>query len=242
MPVIFGLKCVNKVKGFLVFLCLMVFTLCQNIFAQDSCLYIPVKATYLSKPLILNDTVYSVMNSSRIKFESFKFYISGVVLINHSMPVWIENESFHLIDFEESDSNALCLNLPEEIDFDAIQFNLGIDSITNVSGAMGGDLDPTNGMYWTWQNGYINFKLEGTSDLCKNPKSEFQFHLGGYIAPFNAIQKIKLNVFNPTNFNITFDVEQFIKQTDLENLNHIMSPNATAVELSQLAAKCFSIR
>ena len=80
---------------------------------------------------------------------------------------------------------ALCLEIPEDTEFDAIQFNLGIDSLTNVSGALGGDLDPTKGMYWTWQNGYVNFKLQGTSDLCNNPKNEFEFHLGGYLKPFN---------------------------------------------------------
>ncbi len=36
--------------------------------------------------------------------------------------------------------------------------------------------------------------------------------------------------------------EHFIKQIDLQNLNHVMSPNAAGVELSLLAAKCFSIR
>jgi hypothetical protein len=67
-----------------------------------------------------------------------------------------------LIDFDENDSNALCLEIPDDIEFDAIQFNLGLDSLTNVSGALGGDLDPTKGMYWTWQNGYVNFKLQGS--------------------------------------------------------------------------------
>jgi hypothetical protein len=210
--------------------------------AQDSCLAIPIHAKYKDSPLILNDTIYAIKNTHQIKFENLKFYLSNITLFSNSIAVWKEEDSFHLIDFDETDSNVLCLSIADDIDFNEIQFSLGIDSIANVSGALGGDLDPTKGMYWTWQNGYINFKLEGTSDLCNNPKNEFQYHLGGYLSPFKNIQTVKLSVANPTRFAISFDLEQFVKQLDLENLNHIMSPNAASVALSQSAKKCFSIK
>ena len=80
--------------------------------------------------------------------------------------------------------------------FNTIAFNLGIDSITNVSGAQGGDLDPTKGMYWAWQSGFINIKLQGTSNSCPPPKNEFEFHLGGYQYPFNSLQTIILKTGN----------------------------------------------
>ena len=79
---------------------------------------------------------------------------------------------------------------------DKIKFNLGIDSLTNVSGVMGGDLDPTKGMYWTWQSGYINFKMEGSSAVCPTRNHEFQFHIGGYQDPFYAMQTLELEVKN----------------------------------------------
>ena len=80
-----------------------------------------------------------IKNNHKIRFETLKFYLSSVTLIERALPVWKEEESFHLIDFEERDSNALCLEIPDGLTFDAIQFNLGIDSLTNVSGALGGD-------------------------------------------------------------------------------------------------------
>jgi hypothetical protein len=210
--------------------------------AQETCYKIPVTATYQSKNLVLNDTVYAIDQSHYIKFETLKFYISHVKLMKSNSQVWIETNSFHLIDFEENDSNALCLNIPEELDFDAIQFNLGIDSLTNIAGVYGGDLDPTKGMYWTWQSGYINFKLQGTSDLCTNPKQEFQLHLGGYINPFNCLQQISLKLSNSAQMRINFNVEQFIKSTNLAEVNHIMSPSEAAILHAQKAAQCFSIK
>ena len=58
---------------------------------------------------------------------------------------------------------------------------------------MGGDLDPTKGMYWAWQSGYINFKMEGSCSQCLATKNNFEFHLGGYQQPFYAMQTIELN-------------------------------------------------
>ena len=103
----------------------------------------------------------------------------------------------HLIDVFEVDT--LKINF-KKLDFKKIkmiQFNIGIDSLTNVSGALGGDLDPQKGMYWAWQSGYINTKIEGRSPHCKNRKNAFQFHIGGYLQPFYAIRRVEmpLNAF-----------------------------------------------
>lgn len=223
----------------------LIFTLiliATSVKSQNDCLEVPVNATFNNQKIQLNDTVYKLDNTHQIKFESLKFYVSKISLLNNNQTVWQEENSYYLIDFEETDSNKLCLSELDEIDFNAIQFFLGIDSMTNVSGAIGGDLDPTKGMYWTWQSGYINFKLQGVSNKCNNPKNEFQYHLGGYVAPFNCLQKVQLSVHNNKNFNIIFNVEKFIQQVDLENINHIMSPNANAFEYAKIAAQCFSIQ
>jgi len=134
------------------------------------------------------------------------------------------------------------LSSPTNLKFTKIKFNLGIDSITNVSGAMGGDLDPTKGMYWTWQSGYINLKLEGKSKLCKTRNNEFQFHLGGYQNGDNALQTIILNVSENKEIDILIDIEQFVAAIDLSEQNQIMSPGKKAVLLSEKFSKIFSIQ
>lgn len=118
---------------------------------------------------------------------------------------------------------------------------MGIDSLTNVSGALGGDLDPTKGMYWTWQSGYINFKLEGKSQYCNTRNNEFQFHLGGYLQPFYCLQSLKMKVNNSQEINIVLDVKKIIDAIDLKSLNHVMSPGKDAMTLSIIAANSFTI-
>ena len=152
----------------------------------------------------------------------------------------MEEQGFHLIDLFESGSRTINLMVPINIQFNHIKFQLGIDSVTNVSGALGGDLDPTKGMYWTWQNGYINFKLEGTSNLCPTRNHEFQFHLGGYQFPANALQTVLINAIPAEKINIQFDLKKFLEQVNLQVENQVMSPGINAVLLSRKATLAFS--
>ena len=119
---------------------------------------------------------------------------------------------------------------------------LGIDSTTNMGGAMAGDLDPMKGMYWTWQSGYINFKLEGSSNLCPTFKNEFQFHFGGYAFPNNALQTIILNVNMDKNISIEMDISAFLKEINLEKENLVMSPSQQVIELSKKVASIFKVK
>ncbi len=198
------------------------------------------KPIFNNNSLIFNDSTYFLDSAKTVKFEILKFYISKIQLFQNEKLVWQEQKSFHLIDAQNNQS--LQLNLPSSVNFTCVKFNLGIDSLTNVSGALGGDLDPTKGMYWTWQSGYINFKLEGVSNQCKNPKKEFQFHLGGYSNSFNAIQSISLNTNYKKEIEIDLDVKQFLNLIDLSKQNHIMSPGNASVVLSQMVKKCFTVK
>src|ERR1044071_4197029 len=136
------------------------------------------------------DTYYKI-NDDSVLITTLKFYISNISFYDGNKQVWKENKSYHLVDISDPNSLKLKLDLPSKIKFTEIKFNLGIDSITNVSGALGGALDPTLGMYWTWQSGYINFKLDGRSSLCNTRNHEFQFHLGGYQYPHSALQTVE---------------------------------------------------
>ena len=184
------------------------------------------------------DHWYKLKSGDSVKIETLSFYISGIELLNNGTSVWKEKNSFHLI--EASQSNAI--KIPSGIKYDHIKFNLGIDSITNVSGAMGGDLDPTKGMYWTWQSGYINLKLEGKSNLCATKKNEFQFHLGGYQNPFNSLQTIELSVKENQRIKIVLDMEKVFVQLNLSKQNHVMMPCKEAMISAKNIAKLFSVQ
>lgn len=188
----------------------------------------------------LLDTTYYLNGSDSIRFETFRFYISGIELQHHSKTVWKEKNSFHLVDAAQIKSLMFALSIPKKLEYDTLLFHLGIDSNTNTAGVLGGDLDPTKGMYWTWQSGYINMKLEGKSNLVNTPSHAFEFHLGGYLHPFQTLQTISIPCTQKDNLLLFINLKQFIESINLTRTNQVMSPNEVAVKLSKLFANCFS--
>ncbi len=193
-----------------------------------------------NEDLQLIEAVYTTKNNDSIWIDVFKCYVSNIALLQNGKVVWQEKNSFHLINSAEQESLRLMLQTPVALTFDAIQFNVGIDSVTNVSGAMGGDLDPTNGMYWTWQSGYINIKLEGRSNKCLTRNNAFTFHLGGYQFPYNALQKVMISIQQNEKINIVTDIQKFISSIDLTTQNQIMTPGKSAMFLSNQFSTIFS--
>lgn len=188
------------------------------------------------------DQNYPIDVKDSIRFDQLKWYISGITLTSNNKIVFEEENSFHLLDLSIAQSLSISSSIPKDLLYDHIQFSIGIDSLTNVAGAIGGDLDPTNGMYWTWQSGYINVKVEGKSNICPTRKNLFTFHLGGYTSPYQSIQKVVLAVKKGTlQHNILLNLDKFIDQVELVSTHHIMSPSDSAVTLSKIFASCFTI-
>jgi hypothetical protein len=106
---------------------------------------------------------------------------------------------------------------------------------------MSGDLDPTKGMYWAWQSGFINMKIEGKSSSCKMRKNAFQFHIGGYLKPNYAIRTIELKPIN-SNLEINVDIAQFFKNIQLSEINSIMIPGTKAMEIADETVKMFTFK
>lgn len=192
-----------------------------------------VKSTQLE--FILNQDTYF---KQQVDLSTFKFYISSVSFYKSGELVYQEPNSYHLIDL--SDTSSKTLNFPTVVDFDHISFSLGIDSLKNVSGVFGGDLDPTNGMYWTWQSGYINFKIEGNY---KASKDEFTYHIGGYMPPFASIQPIQLEA-QPLNNKVVvrIDSNEIVNLLKKQKLKNVMRPSKEAVEIAQVVASCFYVK
>lgn len=118
---------------------------------------------------------------------------------------------------------------------------IGVDSLTSVSGAMGGDLDPTKGMFWTWKTGYIFFKIEGSSLKCDTRKNRFVHHLGGYEGKYAAQKWVTLPTSGSDDIKITIDLDRYIEYIDLVNLPNLVSPGVSAKEHAQKASSIFKI-
>jgi hypothetical protein len=123
--------------------------------------------------------------------RAFKFYISEIDLINDeaAKTVAIDRSQYFLVDFSKASSTTLKLKT-QTGNYNRIGFVIGVDSLHNVSGAQSGALDPANGMFWTWNSGYIMAKLEGTSPLSNQPNNLFEYHIGGFKREDNVVQKV----------------------------------------------------
>ncbi len=213
-----------------------------NLFSQDvKAIEINFIPTFLSKQVQLGQ--YVRMNQAdSIQISTFKFYISNFELLSDNKMVWRFNPGFYLVDIEDTNSFKIKDVIPNDLNFNQISFDLGIDSITNVSGAIGGALDPTKGMYWTWQSGYINLKLEGNCNLSAQTNGEFIFHLGGFQNPFNTIQKLFFTTSAKEKFEIEVELNNWISMIDFTQAKSIMSPRKEAIEMAVKATKMFVLK
>ncbi len=231
----------NKIKAFTYILSFLFFCLASAQTEKDS-ITIQLNLRYKNQPLQLNQSYVS--KTDTLEVSVMKFYVSSFEIQYKDGSSSSEKNSYHLVDAFDAKSQQIRLPTQVSKEISIIKLNIGVDRTASVSGALAGDLDPSNGMYWAWQSGYINFKLEGTSNRCPTRKNKFQFHLGGYAAPMYAMRTVELP-FNRTLINneisLIIDVAPFFDAIDLAQTNTIMIPSEKAMRLSDLTVQLFSI-
>lgn len=192
------------------------------------------------KNVRIDESLKSAAGDS-LSLHTLRFYLSNFVFLKNRTVVFQAKNSQYLLDLEDEKTLVLKFMVPENVDYDQLQFNLGIDSLTNISGAMGGDLDPTKGMFWSWQSGYINVKMEGYAEKCPGRNHEFQFHLGGYMPPYQSCQLVSLSIPKDKILKVRLDLTPFFEQVDWTRKHSIMSPCREAAEFSRIMAKSFRV-
>ncbi len=184
-------------------------------------------------PLIIDSVNYKNELNQDFTISKFKFYISNVRFENTNGTTTAPSTSF-LIDQEDSLSlSTNLISIPSGF-YSSVEFILGVDSIHNVSGAQTGALDVVNAMFWTWNSGYIFMKLEGNSSFSNSPGHFFEYHIGGFKEPYNAIRKIKLTFDQPVEISKHKLIDILINVNVLEILQHPnsidFSKNSSIVE------------
>ena len=229
----------------------MIFNQC--VFVLFTALYPPqyksvkmqFKPVFSSESLILNEKQYTTAQSDTLSVSTFRFYLSNIQYIFEDGSTFSEPSSVHLLDAEKEESLLFEVkNVPnKKLQF--VNFNIGVDSLTNVAGALTGDLDPIQGMYWAWNTGYINAKIEGKSKSCKTPKNVFEFHIGGYLSPFNTLRKIQLTPKNRISdsgkITIEVDASKWFSNIKLAETNSVLLPNKTAMMIANNYNQMFKI-
>lgn len=132
----------------------------------------------------LNQTLVHPSTLDTISFNKLMYYISNIKLNGKDGSTWAETESYHIVDASNAAKSILTIKDVPSKEYIGITFSIGVDSIRNVSGAQEGALSPSNGMFWSWNTGYIFIKAEGTSPQSNN--GTFEYHIGGFKGDFNA--------------------------------------------------------
>lgn len=150
-----------------------------------------------NQPLLLSSAWYTNANGDSFNVTTYKYYITNIKLTKADGSVYTETESYHLINEANASSKIFVMgNIPEG-NYTSISFLIGVDSTRNTTGAQTGALDPINGMFWTWNSGYIMAKLEGTSPQSSASGRSIIYHVGGFSGASSVIRSATLTF--PTN-------------------------------------------
>ena len=146
------------------------------------------------KPVVLRDSSYSNHFGETYYINKLKYYISNITLQTATDGKLYYKDGYHLVN-AASETNSFEFDMAPG-SYSSIRFLLGVDSAKNCSGAQSGALDPLNDMFWTWNSGYVMFKLEGTSPASAADLNRIEHHLGGYKGLYNVVTPIELSLYN----------------------------------------------
>jgi len=137
------------------------------------------------REIVVRDSTYSNPFGETYTIKKLKYYTGQWNFNNRIIDLYT------LIN-AASEENHVEFDLPPG-KYREFSFLLGVDSASNCSGAQEGALDPMNDMFWTWNSGYIMFKLEGNSQESTADLNRIEWHIGGYKGPLNATRRITFN-------------------------------------------------
>lgn len=211
--------------------------------AQSGATKLVFSPTYYGKSIQPGKAIYVSELQDSVSLDDFRFYISEAKFISPDGSIFPFSKHHFLCDFQHPESLQLaCPPIISNESESVLWFQIGIDSTTSSSGAFGQDLDPVHGMYWAWNSGYINVKIQGQSPKCPARNHQFEYHLGGYLVPNNAITSIQRRIIPGKDIQIEIELSTFFKDIDIQKEYQIMSPSKRAVELSQVFSSCFQIK
>lgn len=139
-----------------------------------------------SSDLQLNTGTYINAAAEPFTVTKLKYYVSNFKLTNVNGTVYTvpQASSYFLVDESNAAMRSAALSVPEG-EYKTLSFVLGVDSLRNTMDVSQrtGVLDVSGAatdMYWSWNSGYVFFKLEGTSTVIPAMGGVFQYHVGGF--------------------------------------------------------------
>ncbi len=214
--------------------------------------------------LILNNQAYQNSSGESFKVSKLNYFISNISFKNTSGQVITLADQYFLIKEEIPNTLIPVVKDVPTGDYTEVSFVIGVDSLKSISPIEQriGVLDPasynSDNMYWSWNSGYIFFKMEGISSaapLNTAGENKFQYHIGGFggrtAVTANNIRKVSMvlpevlkirksnlpSVHFIANLSQVFTGAQTIK---IANAAVVMNPTA-GLPISANYAKMFSV-
>lgn len=173
-------------------------------------------------PIIPGTGVYKNAAGEDFTVSAFNYYITNISLNGANGLSYKEEDSYHLIKQTEGVSRTFDLAKVPDGTYNTLTFMIGVDSARNTDGAQTGALDPNQGMFWTWNSGYIMLKIEGTSPASTNSGGLYQYHAGGFKGVNSAIRMVTLNFPKP----VVVKANNIHVHLEADVLKALNSPNA----------------
>lgn len=203
------------------------------------------------QPLASGDE-YTNAFGEHFSVTALRFYVAYPSLKNNNAVLQLTNEKkYRLVDAGLANTLSFTVTTTDSV-FNHLSFQVGVDSLDNVSGAQSGDLDPGKGMFWTWNSGYVMAKLEGVSSSSSVPEGNFSYHIGGFSGLNNAIRQINLSTSatqvikagNVTDIIIHADISKWFNGVNLLRISDnafVHSPGELAKKYADNYASMFSV-
>lgn len=154
--------------------------------------------------LVLNTGNYTNASGETFTVDKLKYYVSNFKLTNIDGTEYVvpQDSCYFLIDESDEDTHEPVVRIPEG-EYKSLTFTVGVDSLRNTKdiSQRTGVLDPTGtgaDMYWSWNSGYIFFKMEGQSTA--SAMGDYMYHIGLYGGMSTAtINNVKTVTFDLTS-------------------------------------------
>lgn len=204
-----------------------------------------------SRPLEF-DTYYINAQGEQFTVDVFRYYLSNLVLIYDSATRIMLPETYFLVDQGKTSSRTIALPKIPTGTLTGIEMLIGVDAARNYSGAQTGALDPSLGMFWTWNSGYIMAKIEGSYVKGNNPNASYIWHCGGYDLPYSSIRKVNLSLpqtvidtLQKTTIQLNADVLEWFKTPHsirIDSIPVFNDPSSVAVKVADNYADMFTVK
>lgn len=160
----------------------------------------------------INSVSSQYTNAAKNKYSVslLKYYVTNIVLVSENNDEFFA-KNYNLVDMDRPEQNTFTLLDVPCAKYTKMKFILGVDSIRNKSGLQDGFLDPSFGMLWTWNTGYIFFKHEGNYIDSLNQTKPLRFHLGtsparGFVE--FPLPSVEINSSSTKKLTVNFDLNK----------------------------------